>query len=243
MNVIKLDAIDSTNDFLKNLTQRQSVKNYTVVVAKEQTKGKGQMGSTWNTEANKNLTFSILIKKSVSNIEAIFNLNMAVTVSIIQVLKSQNIPHLNIKWPNDIMAENKKIAGILIENSIRENGKIDSIIGIGLNVNQTNFENLPKASSLKGIMHQDFDLDDIFENIVTQIERNMEKVKDNEADFLWKEYDRYLFKKGKPTLFEDVSQNRFMGMIQKVNANGKLEVMLEDDSIKQFGIKEITMLY
>ncbi len=243
MKVIKLDAIDSTNDFLKKLVQQQFVENYTIITANEQTKGKGQMGSTWNTEKGKNLITSILIKESVSNIEAIFNLNITIAVSIIEALNKQNINNLNIKWPNDIMAENKKIAGILIENSIKENDIIDSIIGIGLNVNQTNFENLPKASSLKNVMNQNFDVDEILENIFFQIEKNMERLKNNETDFLWKEYDRYLFKKGKPTLFENVNQERFMGMIQKVNTNGKLEVLLEDDSIQEFGIKEITMIY
>lgn len=243
MKVIKLDAIDSTNDFLKKLVQKQSVENYTVVTAKEQTKGKGQMGSNWNTEADKNLIASLLIKKSVPSIDAIFNLNITIAVSIIEALNKHNINSLNIKWPNDIMAENKKIAGILIENSIRENGKIDSIIGIGLNVNQTNFENLPKASSLKNIMNQDYDVDKILKSIFKRIEKNMEKLKNDEEASLWKAYDDCLFKKGKPTLFEDVNQDRFMGMIQKVNSSGKLEVMLEDDSVRSYGIKEITMIY
>ena len=243
MKVIKLDAIDSTNDFLKKLNQKQDVENFTVITAKEQTKGKGQMGSTWSTEANKNLTTSILIKNSIPAIDAIFDLNIVVAVSIIEALNYQNINLLHIKWPNDIMAENKKIAGILIENSIKENGKIDSIIGIGMNVNQTDFQNLPKASSLKNIMNTDFDLDEILESIVIQIEKNMESLKNNTIDALWKKYDEYLFKKGKPTLFEDANQERFMGIIQKVNSNGKLEVMLEDDQVKQFGIKEITMIY
>ncbi|WP_300567088.1 biotin--[acetyl-CoA-carboxylase] ligase [Flavobacterium sp.] len=243
MKVIKLDAIDSTNDFLKKLVQQQFVENYTVITANEQTKGKGQMGSTWNTEKGKNLITSILIKESVPNIEAIFNLNITIAVSIIEALNKQNINSLNIKWPNDIMAENKKIAGILIENNIKENGTIDSIIGIGLNINQTNFENLPKASSLKNVMNQDFDVDEILETLFIQIEKNIERLKNNETDSLWKEYDRYLFKKGKPTVFEDDNQERFMGIIQKVNSNGKLEVLFEDDSTKEFGIKEITMMY
>ncbi|WP_394759486.1 biotin--[acetyl-CoA-carboxylase] ligase, partial [Flavobacterium sp.] len=206
MKLIKLDAIDSTNDFLKGLSQKEKLENYTVVTTKYQTKGKGQMGSSWSSEDNKNLIVSILIKNIIFSINEIFNLNIVVAVSIIQVLNDLNISHLNIKWPNDIMAENRKIAGILIENSIKENGKIESIVGIGMNVNQTNFENLPKASSLKNIMHQDFDIDTLLENIVVKIENNVEKLKNNEIDSFWKEYENYLFKKGKPTLFEDTDQ-------------------------------------
>ena len=243
MKLIKLDAIDSTNDFLKGLSQKENLENYTVVTAKSQTKGKGQMGSSWSSEGNKNLITSMLVKNAIVSINDIFNLNILVAVSIIQVLNILKITNLNIKWPNDIMAENKKIAGILIENSIKENGQIESIVGIGLNVNQTNFDNLPKASSLKNRMNQDFDVDTILESIVHKIEDNIEKLKNNEIDSFWNEYENYLFKKGKPTLFEDSNQQCFMGIINGVTRNGQLEILLEDDSVSYFGVKEIMMIY
>ena len=243
MKLIKLDAIDSTNDFLKGLSQKENLENYTVVSAKHQTKGKGQMGSSWSSEGNKNLITSMLVKNAIVSINDIFNLNILVAVSIIQVLNILKITNLNIKWPNDIMAENKKIAGILIENSIKENGQIESIVGIGLNVNQTNFDNLPKASSLKNRMNQDFDVDTILESIVHKIEDNIEKLKNNEIDSFWNEYENYLFKKGKPTLFEDSNQQCFMGIINGVTRNGQLEILLEDDSVSYFGVKEIMMIY
>jgi BirA family biotin operon repressor/biotin-[acetyl-CoA-carboxylase] ligase len=243
MKLIKLDAIDSTNDFLKGLSQKENLENYTVVTAKYQTKGKGQMGSIWASEDNKNLITSILIKDAIVSIKEIFNLNIVIAVSVIQALNDQKITHLNIKWPNDIMAENKKIAGILIENSIKENQKIESIVGIGLNINQTNFENLPKASSLKNIMHQDFDINTILESIVVKIEENIEKLKNDNIDSFWNEYEKYLFRKGKPTLFEDTNQQRFMGIINSVTRDGQLEILLEDDSLKYFEVKEIMMIY
>lgn len=243
MKTIKLDAIDSTNDFLKGLIQNQTVENFTVVTAKKQTKGKGQMGSVWHTEESKNIITSILIKNILSNPEAIFELNIAVAISIIEALKKINIPALSIKWPNDIMSENKKIAGILIENIFKEKGNIESIIGIGLNVNQTNFENLPKATSLKNIMNEDFEVDEILEEIVSNLQFYTEKIKNKEADLLWKTYHKLLFKIGKPVVFENSNQEKFMGMIQGVTKNGLLEVMLEDDSIQSYGIKEISMIY
>ncbi|MGH2665217.1 biotin--[acetyl-CoA-carboxylase] ligase [Flavobacterium sp.] len=243
MKVIKLDAIDSTNDFLKGLSQTQNMENFTIVTANSQTKGKGQMGSSWQTERGKNLITSILIRDTLTSIEGIFVLNIAVALAIIGALKKYKIPHLFIKWPNDIMAENKKIAGILIENSIKENGRIDSIVGIGLNVNQTNFENLPKASSLKNHMNLDFDIESLLESIVSEIQTNVEKIRNNETEFLWKKYTANLFRKDSPTVFEDQNSIKFMGLIQRVNSDGKLEILLEDDSVKQFGIKEVTMIY
>ena len=146
MNVIKLDAIDSTNEFLKRFLNEQNVENYTVITAENQTKGKGQMGAVWESETGKNLIMSILIKDFITDINQIFNLNCIVSLSVIQVLQQYSIPKLSIKWPNDIMSDTKKIGGILIENSIKNDGTIFSVVGLGLNCNQTNFEHLPRAS-------------------------------------------------------------------------------------------------
>lgn len=243
MKLIKLDAIDSTNDFLKGLSQQENLENFTVVIAKTQTKGRGQMGAVWNSESGKNLITSILINDSIKDIATVFNLNVVISMSVLEVLESFKIPNLSIKWPNDIMAENKKVAGILIENTIKENGIINSVIGIGLNVNQTDFQNLPKASSLKNITGQDYDVDVILNQIIIRLKSNYICLQNNTIGILWKKYHVYLFKKGVPTLFEDIHQHKFMGIIQKVNSNGKLAVLLEDDCEKTFDIKEITMMY
>jgi BirA family transcriptional regulator, biotin operon repressor / biotin---[acetyl-CoA-carboxylase] ligase len=243
MKVIKLDAIDSTNDFLKGLINDQVVENLTVVTAQNQTKGRGQMGSKWVSETSKNLIMSILINDSISHISQIYNLNIAVSIAIINALEKYKIPKLSIKWPNDILSDNKKIGGILIENVIKSNQEIISIVGIGLNVNQTNFENLPKASSMSVIMNKYFDRDLILESIFLTLENSVEKIKADDLSALWEQYNSYLFKKGKPILFENSNRQQFMGIINSVDYDGKLNVILEDDSIKTFGIKEITMHY
>ncbi len=242
MQLIKLDAIDSTNEFLKGLSSNQSLENFTVVTAENQTKGKGQMGSVWDSEPGKNLIMSILIGNFVTNINRIFDINIIVSVSVIQVLEELNIPGLSIKWPNDIMSYNKKIGGILIENSIKSEGSINSIVGLGLNVNQINFENLPKASSLAVICNTTFDKDEILLKIVKKMEQNIQNWNLNSGLF-WLVYANKLFKKGFPMPFEDQNQQNFMGIIQGVSPVGKLEILLEDDSISEFDIKEIQMLY
>ena len=173
MKLIKLDAIDSTNDFLKALSASQELENFTVVTAENQTKGKGQMGAVWNSEKSKNLIMSVFVKDLLLNVEAIYLLNIATSLAIIQVLKDQKINHLKIKWPNDIMSDNFKLAGILIENSFKSDGSITSIIGVGLNVNQTNFENLPKASSMAVVSNSYFDKDQLVELIVNQLKENI----------------------------------------------------------------------
>lgn len=240
--IIKLDAIDSTNDFLKELIQKQEVDNFTVVTAKKQTKGKGQMGAQWHTEDSKNLITSILIKETLPNIDAIFELNIATALAIVHTLKKLDIPDLSIKWPNDIMSGNKKIAGILIENVFQEHGTIVSVIGIGLNVNQTDFTLLPKASSLKNITGKDWDIETILLQIVSELEALCKDIKTKNSTNLWQHYHNWLYKIGKPVAFENASQGKFMGIIQKVQPNGLLEVLLENDTTQTYGIKEIAML-
>ena len=241
MKIIKLDAIDSTNDFLKNLIRNQNVENYTVVVAKNQTAGKGQMGSKWEAEIGKNLTFSILVKNFILDINDIFNVNIVVSVSILEVLKALNIPNLSIKWPNDILSDNKKIGGILIENNLKSNKTIDSVIGFGLNVNQSKFDGLPNASSLLNSAHQIFDLNEILLLIVSQIKNNLTVYEKSKTHF-WENYHQNLYHLNVISKFEDEQKNQFQGKIIGVSNDGKLIVEFNDNSNKMFSLKEIKMI-
>ena len=242
MKLIKLDAIDSTNDFLKALASKDELDNFTVVVAENQTKGKGQMGAKWVTESGKNLTMSVLIKGFLFDNEQVFNLSIIVSLSLIDTLKSLNIPDLTIKWPNDIMSYNKKIGGILIENTIKSDGRIVSVVGIGLNVNQKKFEKLPNASSLYLISNAEFDKNLLLNLIVEKMKQRIESWQTSSDNF-WKEYFNSLFRKGIPMPFKNLEDKNFMGIIQGVSAVGKIQILLEDDTVSEFDIKEIQMLY
>jgi BirA family biotin operon repressor/biotin-[acetyl-CoA-carboxylase] ligase len=242
MKLIKLDAIDSTNEFLKGLSNKEDIQNFTVVTAENQLKGKGQMGSKWDSEVGKNLIMSVLVKDFLFDNEFVYNLNVVVSLSVIRTLKKYNIPELSIKWPNDIMSANKKIGGILIENSIKGDGTITSIVGLGLNVNQIQFENLPRASSLALIRNSNFDKEEILFEIVKQMEEIVANYKIN-ASTLWGEYTSELFKIGIPTAFADENEMNFMGIIKGVSDIGKLQILLEDDSICEYNLKEVQMLY
>lgn len=243
MNIIKLDAINSTNDYLKGLLQQQFVENFTIVTAENQTDGKGQMGSKWNVEAGKNLTFSVLVKDLLLEVNHIFHFNVAVAVSIIEALSFLEIDALSIKWPNDILAGGKKIGGILIENSLKSDGEIVSIVGIGINVNQRDFENLPKASSLSILLKQDVDKEAVLISIVECLMRNVSLILNKNTDSLWEKYHSCLYKRGIPMPFENLKGNKFMAIISSVDQAGKLQLVLEDDSIESYEIKEIKMLY
>jgi len=243
MKIIKLDAIDSTNRFLKALSDQERCGNFTVVTTESQTEGKGQRGSGWASEAGKNLTFSVLYHQEAMQLTSLFTLNIVVALSVVEALKLISNLKFTIKWPNDILAENKKIAGILIENTFKNSTEVQSVIGIGLNVNQSQFENLPQASSLFLLENQLFDRDSLLISIVNRLEFNLNQLKNLNEDYFWGAYHNFLFKKEVVSTFESASGNRFVGKIQKVTKEGKLEVLLEDDSVQSFDVKEVKMLY
>ncbi|KUJ59825.1 biotin--acetyl-CoA-carboxylase ligase [Flavobacteriaceae bacterium CRH] len=246
MKLIKLDAIDSTNDFLKALTSKDELDNFTVVTAENQTKGKGQMGSNWQSESGKNLIMSALVKDFLYNNEHVFNLSVITSLAVIETLKALDIPDLCIKWPNDIMSYNKKIGGILIENTLKSDGRIVSVVGIGLNVNQTNYAHLPNASSLAVIAGSTFEKDKLPALIIDKIKQKIELWETN-SELFWKEYFNTLFRKGIPMPFKNLnpqgSGQNFMGIIQGVSPTGKIQILLEDDSVSEFDIKQVQMLY
>ena len=243
MRIIKLDAIDSTNHFLKALSAQESCENFTVVSTESQTEGKGQRGSGWTSEAGKNLAFSVLYNQKIEEISSLFTLNIIVALSVVEGLKTVSNLNFAIKWPNDILAENKKIAGILIENTFKNQNEVQSIIGIGLNVNQSQFENLPQASSLFLLENQLFDRNALLISIVNRLEFNLNQLENLKEDYFWNTYHAILFKKEVVSTFESALGNRFVGKIQKVTKDGKLEVLLEDDSLIFFDVKEVKMLY
>lgn len=242
MHIIKLSATPSTNNYLKQLYSQQVVANFTIVVASNQLKGKGQMGTSWESESGKNLTFSILLKDLIVDVKQLFTLNILVSLALVEVLERYKIPNVTVKWPNDIMSGNLKLGGILIENSIKSDGEVISIVGIGFNINQLYFEKAPKATSLHLISGKTFNLDELLLDFCTSIKQNLTMM-EKDTEKIWVNYHQKLFKKGIPMVFEDVHGIKFMGIIQKVSNDGLLHILLEDDSIAKFGVKEIKMLY
>lgn len=147
--IIDLTEIDSTNNYAMRLINEGMAEHGVVVRADFQTAGKGQLGNKWQAEESKNLLMSVILDTREFQIENQFYLNAAACLSVADTLMhTYNVRDVSIKWPNDIYAGNRKLAGILIENNIRGNSWSNAIIGIGLNVNQTQFSDLNRATSL-----------------------------------------------------------------------------------------------
>lgn len=242
MQLIKLNATDSTNNYLKQLILERTLDDFSVVVANHQTNGRGQRGSSWLSEKDKNLTFSVL-KRNISIVaNQQFLLNILVSLSIVKTLEGFNIPKLAIKWPNDILSDHHKISGILIENLIKNKQIEYAIIGIGLNVNQVKFEGLSKVSSLKNIMPLPVDKDELLTKIIDKLKMYFKLYSENGSEFLNSEYESYLFRKDKPSTFISHDNNLFTGIIRGVSTSGKLCVQMEDFN-KEFDLKELKLMY
>lgn len=243
MSIIKLNAIDSTNSYLRRLCVKESIADYTAVMAKKQTQGRGQMGTVWSSQSSKNLTFSVYKDVSKYNLEYPFYISIVTALALLKTLQFFSITKLSVKWPNDILSENKKICGILIENVVKQNNFNESFIGIGLNVNQTEFTDLPKASSLRLISGRIYDLDEVAHVIIKNLKHYFLLLKKGQLDVLKAEYETYLFRKNKPSTFQDAEGFVFLGYIKNISDSGSLQVLLEDGIINEFDLKTITLLY
>ena len=238
---IKLNAIDSTNDYIKKNRGLDQLPNFTVVTAESQTNGRGQHGAAWVSEPGKNLTSSILVHDFYKDSFAPFELIIAVSVSIQEALQQFSIPELAIKWPNDIMSGNKKIGGILIENIHKSDKRIFSIVGIGLNVNQIQFDGFPQASSLQLICAKEFDKKELLEKIVSTLTYKLshwDSQRVSSVEF----YQNFLFKKGIPAQFK-TKQSSFTGVISGVDQEGRLLLTNELNQNMRFDLKEIQLVY
>ena len=240
MKIVKLNAINSTNTFLRDLARESVVENLTVVVTENQTKGKGQFNSKWTSEIGKNLTFSILYNFSTLSVDNAFYLNCAVSLAVYDTLSKYHKKKLKVKWPNDILSSNKKLCGILIENTVSNGNITSTIIGIGLNVNQENFpKDIPNATSLKIVTGKKIDKEKLLQELLDKLEQRLLMVVNKQFILLQKSYEQVLYKKNKPVMFRNVLLGNFLGKILGINKQGKLIVELEDETLKTFDLKEI----
>jgi len=238
-NCLKFEEISSTNDWLMN-NSSSSLSEGTVVWTLKQFKGKGQRGSSWQSETSKSLTFSLLLKPSFLLISKAFDLSICVALAIHDCLNELR-PGFQIKWPNDIYFENKKIAGVLIENQITKSRYHQAVVGIGLNVNQDEFNDLPNAISLKQIVGVEFPLEKVMERLCETLEARYLQLRAGKFEALKQEYLSKLYRFQETHFFK--SHNEIIqGSIVDVLRNGRLQVELSDGEFRDFDIKEIEFL-
>jgi BirA family transcriptional regulator, biotin operon repressor / biotin---[acetyl-CoA-carboxylase] ligase len=200
--LIKLNAIPSTNNFLKERYQKGDCVDGELVWAKEQTKGRGQRERNWISSAENSLTFSVYRTFTNFHSRNTFMVSAGVAIGIINALKVIGIPDLKIKWPNDILSCNKKVAGILIENIVKKSQLKSSIIGVGLNVNQLKFLDLPYAGSLASVTGKEWILEKVFNSLKEALELTLFSINTVSKEHWIDEYSNLLWKKDKVAFFK-----------------------------------------
>jgi len=235
--IFRLDKVDSTNNFAANLIEEQLCRNGALILADAQTAGKGQRGSLWESEPRKNLLCSYVYFPDNLSVDFLQELNMCLSISLINCLKYFEID-AEIKWPNDILVDGKKISGILIENNVRA-GKVKSMIfGIGLNINQQSFLNLG-ATSMALIRGAEFSIDEVSLQLTKEFNHWISFV-GGDHKTLKLEYLNQLYGLNKNHRFKSQDQE-FEGVIVCVNDFGELEINVLGEK-RTFKNKEISFL-
>lgn len=236
--IIHIRETNSTNNYLKELLQTQNVDEGTVVWADFQSAGKGQRGNGWESEAGKNILFSIVLFPGFIKAGEQFILSQIVSLAVANCLQEYT-EGISIKWPNDIYWNEKKICGILLENTILEDNIGHSVAGIGININQENFRSdAPNPVSLKQITNRDYNLEEILKTVVDNINVYYQQIKIGKTDSLIKQYKESLFRKDGYHLYNDGESN-FLARIEDVNSSGILILKTKEDKERHFAFKEV----
>ena len=244
MKIIKLNATDSTNSYLINLGKNEVLEDQTIVLANKQVKGRGQLGALWVSTPKQSLTFSMFKRFDGFLVSEISSIAFAVSLGVQKALKKLLIPKVEIKWPNDIMSQSKKVAGILIENQVKQGVVVSSVIGIGINVNEDCFENLPQATSMRLSTGVKYNLDEVLHEVSENIFMELKTLTSNYSfSELKTQYEADLFRKGAISVFETPNKFRFNGKIKGVTNIGELIVENEDELLTTYQLKEIRLLF
>lgn len=233
MQINWFEELDSTNDEL--LRHISEYDNLSVVAALRQTAGRGQRGNRWLSASGENLTFSLLLRPQNLPASEFMSLTFLATLAVKDWLCRQDVPAV-IKWPNDIYVGKRKICGMLVENGLSEGKVATSVIGIGLNLNQTEFPGeLTNPVSLKRLTGQDYPLPATLQALLACFDFSALETEEGRTR-LWESYQRGLFQQGLCRPYRNLlTGGEFMGTIKGVTREGRL--LMADG--KTFSFKEI----
>ena len=241
MNIIPVESAASTNDFLKELAHNQILEEGTVVITRNQTAGKGQRGNVWESETGKNITCSILLYPSFLSVQRYFLLSEAVSLGVKETLDAFT-GGITVKWPNDVYYQERKIAGILIENELMGDKYSLSIAGIGLNINQERFlSDAPNPVSLKQITGRECDTEVILKELVQNILYRYEQLKTGDTENLIRLYHEALYRKTGFHRYED-NEGIFTARIGRVSDDGFLHLITGQNEERSYAFKNVRFL-
>lgn len=230
----------STNTHALQLCQEPSTPEGTLVITDNQTAGRGQMGNRWEAHAGQNLTFSFILKPAFLRPHEQYSLNMAISLGLYDFLSAFLQQPVHIKWPNDLLADDRKVCGILIENSIQGSTLAHAVVGIGLNVNQASFSS-PRAGSLRTVSGQAYALQDVLDTLLVALEQRYLALRQGKTAQLKKDYERALFGLDEVRSFKARGEE-FEGTVKGIDEAGRL-LLATGAEVKAFALKEIEFVY
>lgn len=235
--IIKVDECPSTNSLMKEKKKEGVLNDKTAIMTDFQSSGRGQGKNVWHSARGMNLLASFYRKTNLRT-EKHFMLTIMTSLAILETLKEGGICS-KIKWPNDIYVDNYKIAGILIENSLMQNQVYDTIVGIGLNINQVEFPEItPNPVSIAHVIQKEVAINNILETFINKFDSFYNKIQNGEGEELFHQYNENLFRLKEWNIFESKGCN-FNGQIRGVMPDGGLIIETEGGVLKHFLFGEV----
>jgi BirA family biotin operon repressor/biotin-[acetyl-CoA-carboxylase] ligase len=234
----QISSIDSTNNYAAAQLLTKSLPEGFVVVANSQNVGRGQGQNAWESEPGKNLTFSVVLYPEFLEISKQFGLSKVISLGVLDFLLLLDVK-ASVKWPNDIYLGDKKVAGILIENSIRESKISSAIVGIGLNINQQIFtSNAPNPVSLSQYTDKTYSLEETLNQLCACLDDRYQQLIQKDFGSIDNDYLTNLYRFG---LWSDYSDQEgdFEGRILGVDKIGQLEIEKRSGEIMKYQFKEV----
>lgn len=244
-NCIFLPEIDSTNSYAIDLLKNVNLPEGTVVHTAKQTKGKGQRGSAWVAEPGSNLTISVILKPSFLDIRNRFFLYQVVALGVYDAMAEILDPgqfDIKIKWPNDILVNRRKIAGVLIENNIQNNQINWCVAGIGMNANQVHFEGLPNVTSLRMLTGGSYDTEQLMKMVCRHLEKHYLSALNAKLPLIQESYLKHLFGLNEWLDFEVAGEVTSM-LVKGLGETGLLQLQDKDGKVREMDVKEVRWLY
>ncbi len=232
----------STNAHAFSLLSKSKPPEGTVISTFNQTEGRGQIGSNWESEPGKNISLSILLYPEFLQIQHQFQLSQAISLAVRDFVAEHLGDGVTIKWPNDIYVNDRKIAGILLQNSLHNNHIRSTVAGIGINVNQKTFlSNPPNPTSFLLETNQESELIPLIHSLCQCVEHRYLQLKSGKIFPLQQDYLLHLYRFGTKSLFQRPSGEIFTGTIKGIDETGRLRIARQEVE-EVFNLKEISFL-
>jgi BirA family biotin operon repressor/biotin-[acetyl-CoA-carboxylase] ligase len=236
-----VEVIDSTNVALWSESEQRELPDFYCLTAGFQSKGMGQDANLWESEKNQNILMSTLVHPHFLLAEDAFQISRWVALSVFRYLQAKGLEDIKIKWPNDIYVGKKKIAGILIQNAMAGSYLSKSMIGVGINVNQTNFlSDAPNPVSLKHLTNTHYQLSDEINMLMESLQLVYQELQ-QQPQMILERYLKHLYQKDVFCTYQ-IAVAQIKGKIKGVDQFGRLLLESPNGNIDVFDIKEIRFL-